>query len=440
MNPSPEQHQIVSTVINEFLDTVGDTTLTERVLESVLKYVEGNINQATARCEVRDALAKMNRHADDERLNLCIETASRLAWGYLHWAQGQENADVLDFYPTLELKQVYQHAEAVDWIKRWQEKGGRVFEGRRMIALKNDSIWSQISAFKLPFPPFDLDSGMDLDSISRYEAEELGLFFPEKQIEPTTVDLNFGAALRQRLTEYFSPEVQTEKLEIAMRDASANVLVELARERLDSLQEDTPEALAKIIKILERCPERGFGEDVGQQASAIELLVDIFDSVRDSERANLYRAKHLESLGQWIEKGIPTEWNQLSNTYGLAAEICEKLNRGDQAIAYRHLQMEGRDGFTLLNDTLAKLKTYNGQIDQDGGVDILNSLTKAAEQIPQKYSDRHAEIFRATGEILEAWGDKAQAIEYYEFAIQKNPKVGIKRRLDNLRKNSSGAT
>ena len=48
-----------------------------------------------------------------------------------------------------------------------------------------------------------------------------------------------------------------------------------------------------------------------------------------------------------------------------------------------------------------------------------------------------AEIYRATGEVLEAWGDTTQAIEYYEFAIQKNPKVGVKKRLDTLRKNES---
>ena len=44
-----------------------------------------------------------------------------------------------------------------------------------MIALKGDPIWTHISAFHLPFPPFDIDSGMDVDGVPREEAEKLGL-------------------------------------------------------------------------------------------------------------------------------------------------------------------------------------------------------------------------------------------------------------------------
>jgi hypothetical protein len=35
---------------------------------------------------------------------------------------------------------------------------------------------------------------------------------------------------------------------------------------------------------------------------------------------------------------------------------------------------------------------------------------------------------------LEALGDKPYAVEYYEYALQKNPKVGVKKRLDALKK------
>lgn len=121
----------------------------------------------------------------------------------------------------------------------------------------------------------------------------------------------------------------------------------------------------------------------------------------------------------------------------MAAAICEKLNQPERASDYRQLQMENPDGFTLLIDTLAELKVCGGQIEREVGARFLDNLTKAAGRIPQKYPERHADIFRATGEILEAWGDSMQAIEYYEFAIQKNPKVGVKRRLDNLRKSAT---
>jgi tetratricopeptide (TPR) repeat protein len=54
--------------------------------------------------------------------------------------------------------------------------------------------------------------------------------------------------------------------------------------------------------------------------------------------------------------------------------------------------------------------------------------------MPAEFPERHAVAYRATGEILEALGDKPHAVEYYEYALQKNPKVGVKKRLDALKK------
>jgi len=439
MKASPEQISIVRTVINEFLPVADNPSSAEKVFRIVLEYVEGNSNKATARCDLRNALAEISQRIDDQRLELCIDTAHSLVCGYAQWHQGQADADSLDIYPALQLYDLYNHAEPVDWVQKWRDNGGRVFARNEMIALRNDPVWVRISAFGLPFPPFDLDSGMDLDVVSRNEAEKLGLLSPNEQIEPVAVDLDFGPALRQRLAEYFSPEVQNQELEIAMQQASASTLLELAQERLDSLDEVTAESAPEVVMLLEKALERGFGEQVSQQASACGILVDVLEAVEESERANFYREQHLQSLEAWIAKGIPIEWNQRSNTYGLAADICESLNRQEQASAYRQLQMENRDGFTLLNEALEKLKACGQQIPKEVGAEILDCLTKAAERIPQKYPERHAEIFRATGEILEAWGDTTQAVEYYEFAIQKNPKVGVKRRLDNLRKSLGGA-
>jgi hypothetical protein len=52
MNTSPEQVQIVRTVISEFLPMIQSSACGEKVLGIVLKYVKGNANQATTRCEV----------------------------------------------------------------------------------------------------------------------------------------------------------------------------------------------------------------------------------------------------------------------------------------------------------------------------------------------------------------------------------------------------
>ncbi len=47
---------------------------------------------------------------------------------------------------------------------------------------------------------------------------------------------------------------------------------------------------------------------------------------------------------------------------------------------------------------------------------------------------RHAQAYRATAEVLEAMGEMAQAVEYYEYALQQNPKIGVERRLSALKK------
>jgi hypothetical protein len=428
-----EQIQIVRTVINEFLPMAENLSSAEKILGILLKYVEGRADQATTRCEVRNALVEINEPADDERLNLCIETAIGLAQGYRHW---KENQAVLDMWPCQELFRLESRDAPRDWHERWEKASGEFYGDakNRMIAPVNDPIWTAISRFGVPWPPFDFESGMWTRVISRQESEELGVIETDEEVGETIICLEFGPVVRKRLAEYFSPEGQKQKLEIALEQASASALLSLAQDRLYTIDGVISESAPEIIMILERALERGFGVDFQQEATACGLLVDVFDSIKESDKAIFYRQQHLKSIEAWIAKGIPIDFNQLSKAYGLAAAICEKLNQPEQASSYRQLQMENRDGFTLLIDTLAELKVCGGQIKKEVGARILDNLTKAAGRIPQKYPERHAEIFRATGEILEAWGDTVQAIEYYEFAIQKNPKVGVKRRLDNLRK------
>jgi hypothetical protein len=215
VNLSSEQIQIVKTVVNEFLPIVGHSSSADKILNVVLNYAGGNANKAMTRCELRTAIGILNQEPDDEQLNMFIDTANNLASGYLRWVE-QKNIDELDIYPASQLFNLYKHAEAVDWLQKWRDNGGRVFERNEMIALKNDPIWIRISAFHLPFPPFDLDSGMDVDGVPRREAEKLGLISSNQMVEPMSVDLNFGSALRQRLMEYLNRAVQKQSVDIAL--------------------------------------------------------------------------------------------------------------------------------------------------------------------------------------------------------------------------------
>ena len=60
------------------------------------------------------------------------------------------------------------------WQNRWKNAGGK-FHGGRMIALKDDPVWTKLSAFGTPYPPFDWGSGMGVRDIDRKTAIDLKL-------------------------------------------------------------------------------------------------------------------------------------------------------------------------------------------------------------------------------------------------------------------------
>jgi hypothetical protein len=75
-------------------------------------------------------------------------------------------------------------------VARWAEAGGTLQAGGRMIALKSDPIWSEISRFGHPWPPFDFGSGMGVRGVSREEAVRLGLLAPDEKVQPQEADFN----------------------------------------------------------------------------------------------------------------------------------------------------------------------------------------------------------------------------------------------------------
>jgi len=121
----------------------------------------------------------------DARLNLVVDTNVRMAQGYGNFAQGMD-PDILDAFPAQELYRAEDRMVPREWMARWDEAGGQIFDGR-MIALKTDPIWEDISAFGLPYPPYDFNSGMDVQDVDRQEAEDLGVMEPGELVEPAEV-------------------------------------------------------------------------------------------------------------------------------------------------------------------------------------------------------------------------------------------------------------
>ena len=171
-------------------------------LAEARRQVELLAEAKTGRTEARDALKKfLGAYGDtsgdptdltdltsDARLNLILDHNLAQAQGYGRFVR-EQNPDALDAFPAQELVRDWPSKVERDWPARWAAHGG-TFYGGRMIALKDDPIWTAISTFGTPFPPFDFNSGMGLESIDRAEAESLGLLGPGDPVAPSDVGFN----------------------------------------------------------------------------------------------------------------------------------------------------------------------------------------------------------------------------------------------------------
>lgn len=119
--------------------------------------------------------------SSSRRLSLVWDMNLAQARGYATWKAQQEKG-ALYRAPAQELVRVMNRRERRLWPRIWAALGGKFYgkPGRdypeapgRMIALVNDPIWSAISQFGTPWPPFRWGSGMGLRSIFRREALSL---------------------------------------------------------------------------------------------------------------------------------------------------------------------------------------------------------------------------------------------------------------------------
>ncbi len=98
--------------------------------------------------------------------------------------QGAQQEYALDEWPAQEFFRCINDITPVSYVELWENAGGKLLEGGRMIALKNDPIWSRISRFGLPYPPFDEYDVMWIRDVDRTETERLGLIARNQKIQP----------------------------------------------------------------------------------------------------------------------------------------------------------------------------------------------------------------------------------------------------------------
>lgn len=114
------------------------------------------------------------------RQQLIQDFQTEQAYSYGRWKRDLEDPAILEEYPAQRFTRVEpRQRQRTTWWQRWAEAGNSVgwagASRSSMVALKTSPIWSALSRFATPYPPFDFGSGMGLEDVDLSEAEALGL-------------------------------------------------------------------------------------------------------------------------------------------------------------------------------------------------------------------------------------------------------------------------
>lgn len=205
--------------------------------------------------EMGDLLEELGYQPDPEKKGTLqdLSSAGRLgliwkmqldqAHGHAAWKTGMD-ADILEAFPAQELVRDMDRMERRDWPQLWRDAEG-VFYGEpgvdypsapgRMIALKTDPIWTAISRFGTPWPPYDWGSGMGLRDVPRDEAVALGLLDDADpmipQLDPLRPNREWSTAVQARGTA--RAEALQQPFNAGM-EASAKGLPEASLRRIEA--------------------------------------------------------------------------------------------------------------------------------------------------------------------------------------------------------------
>lgn len=186
-----------------FSSQVASARLLHAMRSEVAKVTEGGKSESEVRRDLRKYITHADRGPEENRgtikdiftkarLDVIIDTNRRQARGFAQHMEATTNG-ALRAFPAYEFVRVYERKQKRNWIARWTAAGGKRYAGNRMIALKTDPIWSRISAFGTPYPPFDWGSGMGVEDVTRSECLALGVIDEDTPDQtPPTADFNSG--------------------------------------------------------------------------------------------------------------------------------------------------------------------------------------------------------------------------------------------------------
>ena len=217
-------------------------------------------------------------------------------------------------------------------------------------------------------------------------------------------DLDYRYSLTGKLLneEEVAEKEDRARLAAAMREGDGYTLLQAAEKRLDGTPPlaMTPEERDSVAKLLERIDQCGV---VGKtKAIAFRHLADIALASGDKAKVASYSRK---------------------------ADA-----RMDLAV---RVALRDGDGYALLDFAEQRLKdTAFDKMAQEEQTLVCRLLERACEC---RVSDNTlAKVNRHLGEIALACGEKQQAVSCFRRALQLNPKVGVKKKLQALEKGLSG--
>ena len=169
-----------------FSSRVAEVNILAAMRRKAAEYARGETDLSKIRMEFRDELRRANYQPQpgeegtihdlfgQARIDVIVKTNVAQARGYIQYAEGMSPGAFAAF-PAQEFTRVAHRKNArQDWPQRWAKAGGKTYGGK-MIALKDDPVWVNLSVFGNPFPPFDWGSGMGVLDVDRKTAIELGL-------------------------------------------------------------------------------------------------------------------------------------------------------------------------------------------------------------------------------------------------------------------------
>ena len=139
-----------------------------------------------------------------KRLGMIYDIQTESATGYARFLTDMD-PDVLDEFPAYRLgpSTARQPRSESEWRARWSEAGSSIgWQGASrvdMVALKTSPIWSTLSVFNTPWPPFDFGSSRMLEDVDRDEAAGLGIIARTGQVPEFGADGNMPHAFNERL-------------------------------------------------------------------------------------------------------------------------------------------------------------------------------------------------------------------------------------------------